>query len=128
MAENKETELPIATQLAFERTSMAYDRTLMAWIRTATSLISFGFTLYKFFQLDLKGKLEHGQMVGPREFGMLMIATAIFSLAMSTIQYRIDRKSLKAKCPNLPRTVVGVVAGMMAILGIVAFLSVLFNV
>ncbi len=32
------------------RTSMASDRTLMAWVRTALSMISFGFTIYKFFQ------------------------------------------------------------------------------
>jgi putative membrane protein len=38
------------TDLAFERTVLAYERTLMAWIRTAISLISFGFTIYKFFQ------------------------------------------------------------------------------
>ena len=38
------------TDLAFERTVLAYERTLMAWIRTAISCISFGFTIYKFFQ------------------------------------------------------------------------------
>ena len=42
--------LPDATRLAVERTRLAYERTLMAWTRTATSLISFGFTIYKFFQ------------------------------------------------------------------------------
>ena len=26
----------------------------MAWVRTGTSLISFGFTIHKFFQFDLK--------------------------------------------------------------------------
>ena len=31
-----------------DRTRLAYERTLMAWVRTATSLISFGFTIYKF--------------------------------------------------------------------------------
>jgi uncharacterized membrane protein YidH (DUF202 family) len=25
---------------------------MMAWIRTATALITFGFTIYKFFQLE----------------------------------------------------------------------------
>jgi len=29
-------------------------RTMMAWIRTATSLITFGFSVYKFFQIELK--------------------------------------------------------------------------
>jgi putative membrane protein len=41
--------IPDATKLAVERTRLAYERTLMAWVRTATSLISFGFTLFKFF-------------------------------------------------------------------------------
>ena len=38
------------TDLAFERTVLAHERTLMAWVRTAVSMISFGFTIYKFFQ------------------------------------------------------------------------------
>ena len=37
------------TTLAVERTRLAHERTLMAWVRTATSLISFGFTIYKTF-------------------------------------------------------------------------------
>ena len=41
--------LPLNNQLALDRTRLAYERTLMAWVRTATSLISFGFTIYKFF-------------------------------------------------------------------------------
>jgi uncharacterized membrane protein YidH (DUF202 family) len=44
----------IQVRLALERTRVAYDRTMMAWIRTATSLITFGFGIYKFFQLELK--------------------------------------------------------------------------
>jgi hypothetical protein len=42
-------DLPAATKLAVERPRLACERTLMAWIRTAASLISFGFTIYKFF-------------------------------------------------------------------------------
>ena len=37
-------------ELALRRTFLAHERTLMAWIRTSVSLISFGFTIYKFFQ------------------------------------------------------------------------------
>jgi uncharacterized membrane protein YidH (DUF202 family) len=43
---------PEATELAVERTWLAYERTLMAWVRTATSMISFGFSIYKFFQFE----------------------------------------------------------------------------
>jgi len=39
-----------STALALERTRLAHERTLMAWVRTATSLISFGFTIYKAFE------------------------------------------------------------------------------
>jgi len=50
MAASPEEELSTSTKLAIERTRLAHERTLMAWVRTATSLISFGFTVYKFFQ------------------------------------------------------------------------------
>jgi uncharacterized membrane protein YidH (DUF202 family) len=42
----------LSDDLSIKRTRLSYDRTLMAWIRTATSLISFGFTIYKFFDLS----------------------------------------------------------------------------
>ena len=37
--------------MARMRTLMAADRTLMAWVRTALSMISFGFTIFKFFRI-----------------------------------------------------------------------------
>ena len=49
-----ERTLDAGTRLAVNRTRLAYERTLMAWVRTAASMISFGFTIYKFFQLELK--------------------------------------------------------------------------
>ena len=48
--------LDVGTRLAVDRTALAHERTLMAWIRTAASLISFGFTIYKFFDFELKGQ------------------------------------------------------------------------
>jgi putative membrane protein len=44
---------PDSTELAVDRTWLAHERTLMAWVRTATSMISFGFTIYKFFQYEV---------------------------------------------------------------------------
>jgi putative membrane protein len=54
--QTKESAAPlnISTRLAFDRTRLAHDRTMMAWVRTATSLITFGFAIYKFFQFELK--------------------------------------------------------------------------
>ena len=59
------------TLLAIERTNLAQERTIMAWVRTATSLISFGFTIYKFFQLEVKGPVLTSQVIGPRTFAVI---------------------------------------------------------
>ena len=60
-------KLDSSTQLAVDRTRLAYERTLMAWIRTATSLITFGFTIYKFFEIELSrgGLARSDQLIGP---------------------------------------------------------------
>jgi hypothetical protein len=47
---NTHAALDSSTALALERTRLAHERRLMAWVRTATSLISFGFTIYKAFE------------------------------------------------------------------------------
>ena len=47
---NQNITLDNSTKLAYDRTRLAYERTLMAWVRTGTSLITFGFTIYKFFE------------------------------------------------------------------------------
>ena len=44
-------ELKLNDILALDRNKLAAERTLMAWIRTALSMISFGFTIYKFLQV-----------------------------------------------------------------------------
>ena len=43
-----EPELKLVDILAIDRTRMAAERSLMAWVRTALSMITFGFTFYKF--------------------------------------------------------------------------------
>ena len=91
-------ELPAATKLALDRTRLAYERTLMAWVRTATSLISFGFTIYKFFQFLREGQQPSGEgMIGLRSFAMLMIGIGLTALLLATIQHRRDRLGLQAE-------------------------------
>ncbi|MDR3557688.1 MAG: DUF202 domain-containing protein [Syntrophobacteraceae bacterium] len=56
---NEETiKEPSSNQLALERTILAHERTLMGWVRTSTSLITFGFTLYKFFSWNWRLNLH----------------------------------------------------------------------
>ena len=119
--------LDVGTRLAFDRTRLAYDRTMMAWVRTATSLISFGFTIYKFFQIEIDKGKPGDHLIGPREFAMMMIGIGLLSLVMATIQHRQDRNILRAMNPEVPRSMPALLAGLIALLGIVAFAAVIFQ-
>src|SRR4029450_3373824 len=116
--------VPTSTDLAVDRTRLAHDRTLMAWVRTATSLISFGFTIYKFFQyLREKGE-GHDGFVGPRGFAMFMIGIGLIAFLFATIQHRRDMVILRAAYPAVPYSLVTLFAGLISLLGIFAFILV----
>jgi putative membrane protein len=76
------------TDMAAVRTVMAADRTLMAWIRTSLSMLSFGFTIYKFL-LYVKDSLSHGTMQaeGPRRFAIVLISLSVVSMLFGLIDY-----------------------------------------
>jgi putative membrane protein len=120
---------PDQVQLAVDRTFLAYERTLMAWIRTATSLITFGFTLYKFFEY-VQGS-EHArlvdQLLGPRMYGLIMIALGVLTLAVATWQHRHNLKRLGAHYPELPVSLSALLAVLIAGLGILAFTAALLR-
>lgn len=119
---------PNSTDLAVDRTRLAHDRTLIAWVRTAASLISFGFTIYKFFQyLRDKGQLTEVRIFGPREFAISMISIGIIALAIATYMNRRDMVALRKYYPNVPYSMATVVAGLVALLGLATFVAVLFH-
>jgi putative membrane protein len=113
--------------LAVERTRLAHERTLVAWLRTALSMISFGFTIYKFFQIE-RGQPQSG-FLGPREFALIMIGTGLVALFASTIQHRLSMKRLRAESGNatVPISIATIVAALFSVLGVLAFLAVLFR-
>jgi len=115
-----------STQLALDRTRLAHDRTMLAWIRTATSLITFGFSVYKFFSFELK-EPQPGRIIGPRGFAFLMIVTGLTSLLLATIQHRRDRNRLLELDPDIPRSKAAALAALIAILGIVALAAVVWQ-
>jgi putative membrane protein len=122
------SDLPVATKLALDRTRLAYERTLMAWVRTAASLISFGFTIYKFFQYLREEGNSLGSGLGPRGFGMLMIAIGLAALLIATLEHRQNLQALRAEYGPVRRSLATVVAGLVAILGVLGFVSVLLQV
>ena len=123
-------DLPAATQLAVERTYLAHERTQMAWVRTATSLISFGFTIYKFFEF-VRGQgqaVPRPGLVGPREFAMIMISTGIIALIMATIAHLRSMRAMRAHYGSLiPYSLSTVVAGLISLLGGFSLLLVYFR-
>ena len=113
------------TRLAVDRTRLAYERTMMAWIRTAASLISFGFTIYKFFQLESKATLSgQDHILGPRGFAIIMIGTGLMALMLSAVQHRESLRLLKETYGRLPQSVAGPVAALVALLGVFALIGV----
>jgi len=120
------------TGLALDRTRLAHERTLMAWVRTATSLISFGFTIYKFFQgLHDTERIEATRrLVGPREFALVMIGLGVGSLILATIQHRGEMKALTSQYPQygpVPRSTSMIVASVVASLGVIALIVVILR-
>jgi putative membrane protein len=117
-----------STDLAVDRTRLAYDRTLLAWVRTATSLITFGFTIYKFFQLELARVAPRPErLFGPRQFALLMILIGLVSLLMAALEHWRDLKALRAQYPMRNRPMATVLAALVAVLGLLALAGVLFR-
>jgi putative membrane protein len=79
------------TDMAIARTSMAADRTLMSWVRTSLSLMSFGFTIYKFLtyiiQLPGNSATQLSNPEGPLQLGIIMIGSSLLCVILGMIEY-----------------------------------------
>jgi putative membrane protein len=115
--------LKTADRLAYDRTRLAYQNTMMGWVRTATTLISFGFTIYKVLQESGKGD----RRFGPREFGMTLVVIGLLALLAGMWDYISNMRRLRTECPNLPNSVAGVVAALVGVLGILALIAMIFR-
>jgi len=117
-----------AIMLAVDRTRLAYDRTMLSWIRTATSLIIFGFSIEQFFRI---AKVESKDLIGPQEFGLLVISIGLVALLLSTLENRSAIRALakrypaKEGYPEIPRSRALMLAALIAVLGLLALFSML---
>jgi putative membrane protein len=116
------------TDLALLRSRMAADRTLMAWIRTALSMISFGFTIYKFLQYVRESEGVGLRAQGPRNFGLALILLGTGGLAAASIQHRQLLKSLGTEKTKHVWSLSLTIASIILLIGLAAFLSVLMRV
>jgi inner membrane protein YidH len=127
--EQNKRPMDVSTRLAYDRTFLAHERTLMAWVRTSSSLITFGFSIYKFFQLERGAGMKFAsvQVIGPRQFSMILIIIGVVSLVMATVQHRRQVGLLKMEYDTIPASAAGLVAGLVSALGIAAILAVIFR-
>ncbi|RZT25972.1 putative membrane protein [Mycobacterium sp. BK558] len=112
------------TRLAAERTRLAYERTLMAWIRTATGLIAFGFTIYQIFRYLAASEGLREPLVSPQVVGVVMIVVGLVSLILAWVQHRRAMATLRADFGPMPGSLAGILAALIAGLGVVALLGV----
>lgn len=118
------------TDLALDRTAMAANRTLMAWVRTALSLISFGFTIYKFLEAVVRNqgfRLMREQ--GPKRLGLLLITLGTLAALMGAIEYVQEMQALNRLTPT-PRRIVNfsvVMSLLIGLLGLFLFITIVTN-
>lgn len=119
-----ETTLDAGTELAFERSRLASERTLMAWIRTSLSMISFGFTIYKFFQYLGESTGGMGPRHGPLNLGRVMVVLGVLLLVPAILQHwQFLRQLSERGHRRFPPSLALVTAGLIQLLGIGALLS-----
>jgi len=125
MATDSPHERPpyLPSDMGEKRTIMAADRTLMAWIRTSLSMLSFGFTIYKF--LDAMSDQQHiAHSHSPRRVGLFLVAMGITAMVLGTIGYWTTLRDLqRAEMFRLGRPVL-VMALIMSLAGVALFLSI----
>jgi putative membrane protein len=125
--EAAEGQLDCAARLAFERTFLAHERTQMAWARTSMALITFGFTIGKFFHYLHEERPERMPLMGASTVGTLMIVIGLIALALASIQHGRALKTLRAQCPGLRPSLAWVIVSLLALLGILGLVVVWFR-
>jgi putative membrane protein len=112
------------TRLSLKRTQLSAERTLMSWIRTAFSMISFGFTIGKFLeylanQPDSRLLPGRGQLLPT-----LLVLIGLASLLIGIWEHRhlmVKLGDIEGRKHRV--SAIGVVATLVALLGVVALVG-----
>ena len=110
------------TDLAYDRTRLAHERTLMAWARTSASLISLGFTIYKFFD-----EFRPGQGNGSQIFAFLMICIGLISLLLACFQHLFSLEELDEHRTPRPQSLALAISFLVCGLGVFGLVVVAFR-
>ena len=112
--------------LALDRTKLAAERTLMAWLRTALSMISFGFTIYKFLQvLQEQSAVAVARPNAPRNLALGLIGIGTGALIAACVQHvKYDRALSSVHHVYEPWDLSFVVSIFIVLLGLLTFGSI----
>ena len=116
------------TEMGFGRTVMALERTLMAWIRTSLSLISFGFTIYKFLQAMQENAGSGLRENAPRNLGLFMILTGMGVLMLAVFQFIRAKKEVQVFSERKTQFSISLIAAAgILLVGLFTLLNILFG-
>ncbi|MGB7946864.1 MAG: DUF202 domain-containing protein [Candidatus Binatia bacterium] len=128
----------VETNFSWLRTRMSIERTLMSWIRTAAALIGFGFTIFQFLDRFNKtpGIEPADHPMAPWFLGLALIGIGIIALTIAVWEYRSlvrylwerDFKPIAGFDQFRHHTPVVAVSVVLILIGIFAFVAVLFRV
>jgi putative membrane protein len=88
------------------------------------SLIAFGFTVYKFFEYLATEERRREPIVTPWLAGMILILVGLVGLLLAWIQNRQQMIALEREAGPMPYSISGVMAGFIALLGVLALTAV----
>ena len=115
--------LGLPSDLGAMRTIMAADRTLMAWVRTSLSMLSFGFTIYKFLESAVQSD-QLARADSPQQVGLFLAGVGTLSMLLGVVSYWTTLKDLRRTEEfrlGRPTLLIGVI---MTIAGVVMFLGI----
>jgi putative membrane protein len=99
---------------------------MMSWIRTATSLITFGFTIYKFFQIEAPPRTPV-RLIGPRDFAAMLVSIGLVTLLLGMLEYRNNIRDLGGQHAAKQRSLSVITAALVFIVGVLGLLAVIFR-
>ena len=136
-AERFEVRVTSDSHFAWLRTRLAVERTMMAYMRTAVALIGFGFTIFQFLQRiqAVPGRAVHF----PRAawyLSLSLIFCGVAAAVASLFEYRRLISYLRSGgfsaiagvASMQKRTPLYAITGVLIVIGIFAFFSVLLSV
>ena len=118
------------TDVALDRTRMAAERTLMAWVRTTLSMITFGFTVFKFFQyLQQTDMAPKWRPEMPKNLGLFLVILGTGMLVLAIVQHWVFLKRLKGRSgKKMPLSLAIIAAFFITLMGFFALANLIFRI